>query len=158
MNSNWNYSAKMFYSGENGQFLGQCDLEILQMSSKKYRTPLLFPFKLCALFRSHIWVQTKVTVRGAKFGSKSSIFIARVTMTMDSWTRKSIGNIFCAISSCGYHFIAMWILTGVMVQKIAWWHDDGDTVKACDGPKLFNEVFFFRDRGVAYFSIKFNVG
>ena len=39
------------------------DLETWQMTLKNNRTPLLHHFKLWASFRSHLWIQTGVTVR-----------------------------------------------------------------------------------------------
>ena len=41
----------------------QCDLEIWRMNLKNNKAPLQCYFKLCALFRSHWWIQTWVTVR-----------------------------------------------------------------------------------------------
>ena len=40
-----------------------CDLEISRMTLKKNREPLLSYFKIWASFRSHLWIQTGVTVR-----------------------------------------------------------------------------------------------
>ena len=40
-----------------------CDLEIWWMTLENNRAPLLCYFKLCAAFRSHWWIQTRVTVR-----------------------------------------------------------------------------------------------
>ena len=45
------------------EFLEPCDLEIWRMTLKNNRAPLLCYFKLCALFCSHWWIQTWVTVR-----------------------------------------------------------------------------------------------
>ena len=50
-----------------------CDLEIWQMTLKNYKAPLLYNFKLCASFHSHLWIQTGVRARNAQFGSKSAI-------------------------------------------------------------------------------------
>ena len=44
-------------------FFVPCDLEILQMTLKNNRAPLLCYFKLCASFHSHLWIQNGVTVR-----------------------------------------------------------------------------------------------
>ena len=44
-------------------FVEPCDLEIWRMTLKNNRAPLLCYFKLCASFRSHWWIQTRVTVR-----------------------------------------------------------------------------------------------
>ena len=45
-------------------FFVPCDLEIWRMTLiKKNRALLLCYFKLCASFRSHWWIQTRVTIR-----------------------------------------------------------------------------------------------
>ena len=56
MNSNWNYSLETLNSGQNLWFFCPCDLEIWQMTLKNNRAPLLCIFKLCASFRSHLWI------------------------------------------------------------------------------------------------------
>ena len=63
VNSNWSYSPETLNSGQNRQFFVLCDLEIWPMTLKNNRAPLLCCIKLCALFHSHQWIQTKVTVR-----------------------------------------------------------------------------------------------
>ena len=51
-------------SGSNSAiFRAVCDLEIWRMTLKNNRAPLLCYFKLCASFRSHLCIQTWVTVR-----------------------------------------------------------------------------------------------
>ena len=40
-----------------------CDVEIRRMTLKNNRAPPLCYLKLCASFRSHLWIQTGVTVR-----------------------------------------------------------------------------------------------
>ena len=63
MNSNYSCRPEMFQSEPNRPFFSQCDLEIRWMASKNNRAPLLCHFKLCALFRSHLWIQTEIPVR-----------------------------------------------------------------------------------------------
>ena len=63
VNSNLSYSPETLNSGQNRQFFELCDLEILRMTLKSNRAPLLCYFKLCASFRTHWWIQTWVTVR-----------------------------------------------------------------------------------------------
>ena len=46
----------------NRQFFSKCDLEILWMTPKNNRTPLLYYIELCASFQIHQWIQTGVTV------------------------------------------------------------------------------------------------
>ena len=45
----------------NSSFFCPCDLKIWRMTSKSYKAHLLYHFKLCAAFRSHLWIQTGVT-------------------------------------------------------------------------------------------------
>ena len=43
----------------------------------------------------------------AKFGSKSAIFLSRVTLKFDGWLWKTIGHLFYATPSFVHHFIAI---------------------------------------------------
>ena len=47
----------------NHRFFGVHDLQIWWMTSQNNRAPVLCYVKLCALFQSHQWIQTGVTVR-----------------------------------------------------------------------------------------------
>ena len=58
VNSNWSSSPEITNSGQNRRFLEPCDLEIWRMTLRNNRAPFLCNFKLCALFRSHWWIQT----------------------------------------------------------------------------------------------------
>ena len=49
----------------------------------------------------------KLQSGNAKFGSKSAIFLSRVTLKFDGWPWKTIGHLFYAASSFVYHFIAI---------------------------------------------------
>ena len=42
--------------GSNWRFFASCDLEILRMTLKTNRAPLLYPFKLYASYHSHWWI------------------------------------------------------------------------------------------------------
>ena len=68
MNSNWSYSPETPNLGKIRRFLEPCDLEIWRMTLKNNRAPLLCCFQLCALFHCHMWIQTGVRVRKAKWG------------------------------------------------------------------------------------------
>ena len=104
MNSNWNDSPETLNSGPNQQFFGLCYLEIWWMTSKNNRAPLLCHFKLCALFHSHLWFKTWVTI------SKRSIrviiinFLACVTLKCDL---KKIGHLFYTTSSFVHCFVVI---------------------------------------------------
>ena len=52
-----------------------CDLEILRMTLKNNMAPLLCCFKLCASFRSHWEIQTRVTVWKRQIWFKIDIFL-----------------------------------------------------------------------------------
>ena len=43
----------------------------------------------------------------AQFGSKSAIFLSRVTLKFDGWPWKTIGHLFYVTSSFAHHFIAI---------------------------------------------------
>ena len=81
------------------------DLSISQMTLKNNRAPLLCYFKLCALFQSHWWIQTGVTVQKRLIWVKIDDFFSLVTLKFDGWPRKSIGHISLATSSFVHHFI-----------------------------------------------------
>ena len=70
-----------------------CDLEILQMTFKNNRTPLLCYFKLCASFQSHWRIQTGVTVRKCPIWVKINVFFSHVTLKFDGWPWKSIRHL-----------------------------------------------------------------
>ena len=61
-------------------FFVPCDLEIWRMTLKNNRASLLCYFRLCALFRSHMWIQTGVTVR-----KRLNWVFTSVTLNFDLW-------------------------------------------------------------------------
>ena len=63
VNSNWSFSPDTLNAGQNRRFSVPCDLENWWMTLKNNRTSLLCYFKLCALFHSHLWIETRVTVQ-----------------------------------------------------------------------------------------------
>ena len=73
---------------------------------KNKRAHLLCYFKLCESFHSHL-LKLELQSRNAKFGSKSAIFMPRVTLKFDGWPSKTIGHLFYATSSLVHHFIAI---------------------------------------------------
>ena len=60
----------------NHRFFSPCDLEIWWMTLKNNRAPLLRYFKLFASFRSHWWIQIRVTVRKPLIWVKIDDFLA----------------------------------------------------------------------------------
>ena len=90
----------------NCRFFSPCDLEILWITPKNNRAPLLCYFKLFASFRSHWWIQTGVTVRKRLIWVKIDDCLA-VTLQVDRRPWKMIGHLFYATSSFVHHFIAI---------------------------------------------------
>ena len=74
---------------------------------EKNRAPLLCYFKLCALFHSHLWVQTGVTVRKRPIRVKIDDFFSHVNLQFDGWPWKTIGHLFYATSSFVHNFVAI---------------------------------------------------
>ena len=74
VNSNRSYSPETPNLGQIRQFLEPCNLEICQMTLQNNRAPLLCPFKLCASFHTHWWIQIWVTVRKPSIRVKIDFF------------------------------------------------------------------------------------
>ena len=74
---------------------------------KNNRAPLLCYFKLFVSFRSHWWIQTRVTVRKRLIWVKIYAFLSRVTFKFDGWSWKTIGHLFYATSSFVQHFVVI---------------------------------------------------
>ena len=112
MNSNLSCHSETLKSEPDQQFFGPCDLETWQMTSENNRASLLCHFKLSALFCSHLWNQTGVTVWKHSIWVKFTNFSARVTLKLDGWHWKTIGHLSYATSSFEHHFVAicvMWV-------------------------------------------------
>ena len=107
VNSNCSCCPETVNSGQNQQFFAPCDHEILWMTLKNNRDPLLCYIKLCASFQSHRWIQAKVTVRKRSIRVKISDLLSRVTFKFDGWPWKTIGHLFYVASSFVHHFIAI---------------------------------------------------
>ena len=107
VNSNRSYSPETPNLGQMLRFLEPCDLEIWRMTFKNNRAPLLCFFKLCASFGRHWWIQTGVTVRKRPMWVKFDVFLSRVTLKLDGWPSKTIGNLCYATSSFVHHFVAI---------------------------------------------------
>ena len=107
VNSNLSYSPETPNLGQIRRFLDPCDLVISRMTLKNNRAPLLCYFKLCAVFRSHWWIRTCVTVRKRPIWVKFDDFKSRVTLKFDGSPWKTIGHLFYATSSFVQHLIAI---------------------------------------------------
>ena len=85
-----------------------CDLENWQMNSKNNKAPLLIYFKLCALFRSHWWIQTGVTVRKRPIWVKIADFFPLWPWNF-TITLKNNRAPLCYVKLCGSFRSHPWI-------------------------------------------------
>ena len=92
------------------------------MTFKNNRAPLLCYFKLCAVFRSHWWIQTGVRVRKRPIWVKIRRFLEPCDLEIWRMTSKNnrapLLSIIKLYVSFHYH---MWIQTGVTVRKGLSW-------------------------------------
>ena len=107
VNLNLSYSPKTFKSGRNWQFFAPCDLDILWMTLKNNRAPLIYRFKLCASFHSHWCVWIWVTVRKPSNSVKFDDFLPPVTLKFYGWHWKTIGHLFYYNSCFMHHLVAI---------------------------------------------------
>ena len=77
------------------------------MTSKNNRAPVLYHTKLGASFLTCGWSQTGVTVPKRLTRVKISNFLSCETLKCDTWTWKTIHNIFYTMSSSVHHFKAI---------------------------------------------------
>ena len=80
---------------------------IWQMILKNNRVHLLSYFKLCALFCSHQWIQTGVTVQKRPIQVKISNFLSCASSKFDGWPWKTLGHFFYQTSSFVHHFVTI---------------------------------------------------
>ena len=104
---NWVIVRKRSIWVKIGDFFVPCDLEIWRMTLKNNRAPLLFYFKICISFHSHLWNQNEVTVRKHQIWVKIGEFLSCVTLKFDRLPWKTIGHLCYATSSHVHHFIAI---------------------------------------------------
>ena len=114
MISNLSYSPETPNLGQIRRFLEPCDLEIWRMTLKNNRAPLLRYFKLCALFRSHLCIQTGVTVRKRPIWVKFDE-IWRMTL------KNNRAPLLCCFQLCAWFHCHMWFQTGIRVRKRLSW-------------------------------------
>ena len=108
VNWKWSYSPETPNLGQNQRFFGLCDLDIWWMTLKKKIGHL---FYATSSFVHHFIAMCQFEMElqsgSAKFGSKSAIFLSRVTLIFDGWPCKTIGHLFYATSSFAKHFKAI---------------------------------------------------
>ena len=110
VNSNWSYSPETLNSSimvKISDFFVLCDLEILWMTLRNNRALLLYSVKLCALFQSHQWIKTGVTVWKHSIWVKIGDFLPHVTLKFNRWPWKPIGHLFYIISTFVHHFVTI---------------------------------------------------
>ena len=100
----------------NGRFFASCVLEMWHMTLKNNAASLLCYFKLCASFRSHLWIQTVVMVRPNRI-KIGDIFCLAWPWKFDGWPWKTTGHLSYATSSFVHHLIAICEFSGVIVRK-----------------------------------------
>ena len=120
-------------------FFQPCDLAIWRMTLKNNRTPVLCYFKLCALFRSHWWIQTGVTVRKRLIWVKIDDFYSRVTLKFDGWPWKTTGHLIKLYASFHHR---LWIQTGITVRKRLSWVVTSVTLTLDVWPWPFGRTLF----------------
>ena len=115
---NLSYSPETLNLGKIRRFLEPCDLETCRMTFKNNRKPLLFYFKLCALFRSHWWIQTWVTVRKRPIWVKFDDFLEPCYFEIWRMTLKSNrAPLLCYFKLYASFRSHKGIQTGVTVRK-----------------------------------------
>ena len=107
----------------NLQFFHPCDREIWLTTLQNNRAPLLCYFKLCALFGSHWWIQTWVTVlkrtpnlgQIRRFLEPCDLEIWRMTL------QNNRAPLLCYFKLCASFCSHWWIQTWVTVRKRLIW-------------------------------------
>ena len=95
------------FTHSNHWVFSQNDLEIIWMTLKNNRVPLLGYIKICALLQSHQLIQTWVIVRKCSIQVKIGNFLSRVTLKFDRGHWNIIGHLFYATWSFVPHFAAI---------------------------------------------------
>ena len=97
-----------------------CDLEIWRMTFKSIRASLLY-IKLCVSFQSHLWIQTRVTIRKHSIRIKISIFCPVWPINLMGDLENNRSPILCYFTLCASFQSHLWIQTGVTVPKRLNW-------------------------------------
>ena len=108
--------------GSNSTVFRACDLEILRMTLKNNRAPLLCHFKLYASFRSHWWIQTGVTIQKRPIWVKFVDFLEPRDLEILRMTLKNNrAPLLCHFKLFAPFRSHWWIHTGVTVRKRPIW-------------------------------------
>ena len=109
------------FGSKSAIFLVPCDLEIWQMTLKSNRAPLLCCLKFYALFHSHQWILTGVTVRKRQNWVKIDVFFVPCDLEIWDMTLKNNRAPIQCYVNCASLRSQRWILTGVTVRKRPIW-------------------------------------
>ena len=120
MNSNWSY-RKRSIQVKIDIFFVPCHLEIWGLTLKNYEAPLLCCFKFCALFHSHQWIQTWVTVQKRQNWLKIDDFLAVWPEIWRTSLKNNRAPLLITIKLCAWLHHHTWIQTGVTVWKRLSW-------------------------------------
>ena len=105
VNSNLSYSPEMLNSGQNRRLFETCDLEVLRMTPKTighlFYATSSFVYHFVPIGEFKFELQSG----NAQFGSNSTIFRSRATLTFDGWSGTTIGHLFYDTSSFVQHFV-----------------------------------------------------
>ena len=99
------------------------DREIWRMALKNSRVPLLSYFKLCASFRSHLWIQTGVNVWKPSIWAKIGNFCF-YPCDLEIWRmilKNNRTHLLYHTKLCASFHCHMWIQTGVTTWKRLNW-------------------------------------
>ena len=97
-------SGNAQFGSKSTNFLSCSNLKF-ESNLKKHSAPHLCYFKLCASFQSHLWVQ--IGVRKRPIWVKIGDFSIHVTLKIDAWPWKAIGNVFFVSLCFMHHFIVI---------------------------------------------------
>ena len=106
MISKCRYSPETPNLGQNRRFLEPRDRAIWHMTFKNNRAPFLFYVKLYH-FVAINELKLELQSGNSQFGSKSTIYLSRVTLKIDGWPWITIGHLSNATSSVVHHIVAI---------------------------------------------------
>ena len=120
MNSNRSYCPETLNSDQNQRgFLSRVTLKIDGCPWKTIGGFIYATLSFVHHFKAIGEFKLDLQSRNAQFGSKSAIFLSRVTLKFDGWPWKTIGHLFylCHFKLCTSFHSHRWIKTKVTVRK-----------------------------------------
>ena len=95
-----------------------CEFKLeLQSANTQFGSmaPPLNHLKLCAIFRSHLWIQTGVTVRKSSNLGQNRRFFG--PCNLDGWSWKTKGYLFYTTLNYVHHFVTIYERTSIKIRK-----------------------------------------